>query len=297
MSEANHGRRMALRRKKSAHDRSLEAMVATQFPSFKLLPQELQNMIWQTAINSVKPCIVEVQQSILPSTRRSTYLQKPQFTSPCPVPGVLQACQASRYLALRRWKLSFAARGQDPKIFFDFNNDTLFLGTTVADMRYFVNNINRADREATQKLAFRLLQQWSKNYFHDVHSLCRVVRADFPALTQLIFPEIDLDAKRKEQIDSRWRRTQPRLDPRKTITVWRPAAVPLDWSFEEFMMTEFKSCCEQEGWSVPEMKRVDYDRVHLLEVEYDEDDRNMQKWHVDRMFEDIWGPVIDATMS
>lgn len=138
----------------STNPRDFRATSETLFPRFRLSPQKLQNMIWQTAIDCVKPRIVEALETTARNTRQSSYLQKRQFTPCYPIPGILHTCRASRHLALKRWKLAFAARYKDPKIFFDFSNDILCLDGVLVEMTSFARTVHRADREAVQMLCY-----------------------------------------------------------------------------------------------------------------------------------------------
>lgn len=261
------------------------------FSRFPLLPQELQNMIWQTAIDCVKPRIVEVHETTARETRESKHLQKRQFTSPCPIPGVLHACSASRQLALRRWKLSFASRCQHPKIFFDFSNDTLYFDGVFADMSTFVKRVDRGDRDAVQYLAIAALLEYERGYFHDGYDLCIALREDFPAVSNIRFPWVD--RKYPDPADPQLLevRLQQRLHPRKGITMWKKANPERDWDFEADTACEIKECCDENEWSYPDMKLVDSCYTDLCELEYDEDDRNFQRWHVEKLWKEMCLPV------
>jgi len=141
-------------------------------------------MIWHLAIYDVKPRIVKVEEGTIPSTRQSTYFRRRQFISTCHIPGVLHACRASRNLALRRWKLSFAAGRQPPKIFFDFSCDTLFIPE---DFRLgdFAERLNPVDRVKLSKMAISIKDLTSNDYAHNGFDLAWLLVKNFPSLTHL----------------------------------------------------------------------------------------------------------------
>jgi hypothetical protein len=47
-------------------------------------------------------------------------------------------------------------------------------------------------------------------------------------------------------------------------------------------MEGLKDCCRVKRWSVLETRRVDYESVHVSEVECYERERNRQKWQWER---------------
>jgi hypothetical protein len=257
------------------------------FTSFPRLPPEVQNMIWQIAIDSVRPRVVEVKENIelAPRSCRSKYGGKRQFISTCPIPGVLHACRASRSLALRRWRLCFAARYQEPKIFFDLEEDFLYFGRDFDNIRNFADAVDFKDRQATQLLAFHLRLQWASDYFYDGEDLSFVLFEDFPNVKVVLFPEYDLDEL--VEIGDRLRRRSSRLakpeppkakrDPKKTVI--RFCGTEREIDFESRSTQLVFDCLEARedlGWIEPAMIRVDYYRADLSEFEYNEDRRRLE---------------------
>lgn len=245
-------------------------------------------MIWQSAINSVRPRIVEVKENIelAPRSCRSKYGGKKQFVSACPIPGVLHACRASRSLALRRWCLCFAARYQEPKIFFDLEEDFLYFGRDFDNIRNFADAVDFEDRQATQLLAFHIRSQWASDYFYDGEDLSFVLNEDFPNVKVVLFPEYDLDelveiGKRLHRRSRRLAKPEPpkaKRDPKKTVIRFCGTDREIDF---ESQTTELVFDClearEDLGWMEPVMISVDYYKTDLSDVEYNEDQRRLEK--------------------
>jgi hypothetical protein len=278
-----------------------------KFCLFGNLPVEVQNMIWQIAIYDVKPRIVQVKENSIPSTRRSTYFNRREFISACPIPGVLHACRASRSLALRRWRQSFAASRQPAKIFFDFSCDILFIPEDLG-LANFAKRVDPVDRVRLNRLAISIKDLRNNLYPHDGFGLAYLLIKEFPSLTRLTFPEVNLDAVRAEEAEfrlaqrrlaksrpfgSRRRRTQPKPNPRKMIIQWyeadiasRQVEVPVAAAMRmmDFAYRTLTHTC-------PEMKRVDYGTLDLELVEYNEDQRRLDRAEAMRQVENVWEQV------
>lgn len=113
----------------------------------------------------IKPRNDLVMESSIPSTRPSTYLRRKQLISACPKPSVLHACRASRGLALRGWRLSFAAGRQPPKIFFDFSHDILFIPDGF-DLGKFARILDPVDCIVVSRMAIDITDLRSSDYAH-----------------------------------------------------------------------------------------------------------------------------------
>lgn len=271
-----------------------------KFILFAHLPPEVQNIIWQVAVNGVKPRIVEVKDYIEPTTRRSEYRRRRQFISTCPIPGVLHACRTSRSLALGRWKLSFAARYQEVKIFFDFSCDTLFLPPKFQYMVEFVESISSADREALKSIAFDLRSD--SDYYDTRWDLGVSLRRHFPALTQLTFTEKNIDNQRRtKRLRAERRlfnaprriRPRPKRDPRKTIIQWYRYDIPLRRAerLVDGTMRMLRRSYLATGFICPKMERVDYIKRDLAMLEFDEDQARLDWYEGRRKFKKRLGKV------
>lgn len=119
------------------------------FRVFVSLPQELQDSIWQQAIDSIAPRTVQL----------SITIPNPPAYSGTNIPNVLHACQTSRRLALRRWQLSFALPHIKRALFFDFTADILWLdagdeapyGGTL-----LISVLSEAERKQVRRIALSL---------------------------------------------------------------------------------------------------------------------------------------------
>ena len=75
---------------------------AVQFTFFKRLSQETQDAVWKLAIDAIEPRVVEIWEGYRKESSNGVYPWPwtGEFTSSCPIPGLLQACRDSRRLAL-----------------------------------------------------------------------------------------------------------------------------------------------------------------------------------------------------
>jgi 2EXR family len=192
-----------------------------QFTLFKRLPQETQDAIWKFAIEAIEPRVVEIWEGYRKESPDGEYPWPwtGEFTSSCPIPGVLHACCDSQRLALKRWKLCFAFERQPAKIFFDLNSDILYFGRAFDCIHTFREKSKKADRRAVHKIAFHLLQQWHSEYYETSGDLAIRLHRDFHALDEVVFVEKDVeyDWDRHEM-----GRAQKRPNPKKTVITFRP---------------------------------------------------------------------------
>lgn len=284
-----------------------------KFYHFGRLPPEVQNMIWLIAIYDVKPRIVMVKERSIPCTRRSTYFHRREFISTYPIPGVLQACRTSRSLALRRWRLSFAASHQPAKIFFDFSCDILFIpkDTRLGD---FAKRLNPVDRIRLNRIAITIGDLSNNDYAENGFDLALFLMKKFPSLTHLTFPEVNLDAVLAEEagrcaaqrrlgrsnpLGSRRRLSQLKPNPRMMVIQWYEAnlALPaglslpiIPWQVDTWILMIGRGY-RSLRYPCPEMKRVDYGTLDLGLIEYDEDQRRLDRAERRRYVEEVWQQV------
>ncbi len=238
----------AQRSKKSNKSQRVPATPSPAFPRFALLPQELQNMIWQCAIDAFRPRVVDVKEGTYIKTRRGAHLRKRQFTSPCPIPNVLHACRNSRHLALKRWRLSFATDDDPARIFIDFSSDTLYFDYEFGSIEEFTDRVKRDDLKRVRKIAFDTEWQLAKDYYDDGISMSHSLRMDFPGLTHLVIPEEDYDVD--------WnlfgaKMPQLTTDPNKTVILFFESDEDeMEWrTFDDYILDEFVEHREIMGWS------------------------------------------------
>lgn len=130
------------------------------FHLFKKFTLELQDEIWQHAVDGIGQRVVEFREGLyrnadgvaievlddkyqrgptddefdmvyyrnqrIPTTASEGDITwEPRFTSTCPIPALLHTTHGSRKCALKRWELAFAQGDKPSKVFFDFTYDTL----------------------------------------------------------------------------------------------------------------------------------------------------------------------------
>lgn len=98
------------------------------FTLFPNLAKELRLVIWKKALPG--PRIVELIYHRRKKDSEGDVIPG-HFTSRCHLPINLSVCQESRREALKQYKLSFATRNSDPKVYFDPSVDTLLLSWLV----------------------------------------------------------------------------------------------------------------------------------------------------------------------
>jgi hypothetical protein len=232
----------------------VEVAITRTFRLFSRLPQELQDSIWEYAIDLVGPRVVE------PYFRAATWDAKGTrtwpLTSSCPIPSVLHACRSSRRLALKYWKLSFAKANQPAAIFFNFSNDILFFGQQCPFISLFSKNVSLVERSAVQKLSFSLYNQGLEGYYYDGDSLATVLHNDFPCLELVVFAGEDDD-----DIEERYgaRRSRLRLvtrDPKKKVIIFyeNPKFARGSGGIFRRILSNYDAKCSQEGWRLPQRR-------------------------------------------
>ncbi|CZR56239.1 uncharacterized protein PAC_06127 [Phialocephala subalpina] len=132
------------------------------FRSFAQLPQELRDQIWQYAVWEEEGRVVEMNQNIKPPVGQDHW--SCEYTSAAKIPGLLHACHDSREAALERWELRFAFLDEPlphpPKVFFDFDTDTLYFGTKFSRIVMFVDGVEIDDYGRLCRLALDINAQY-----------------------------------------------------------------------------------------------------------------------------------------
>jgi hypothetical protein len=252
------------------------ATTGQTFSPFKRLPLEIQDAIWKCAIDSISPRVIELRKGV----RAMNYNQFPHqiptwignLTSSCPIPSMLHACQRSRWLALKRWKLSFAfGKGwrNPPTIFFDFAHDTLLLHSSpdngFASLNDFAADVNSRDRKALRKIAFSERDQFYRYYHSDGYSLARQLHRDFPALTNVIFlwTEKSIKNAHYEPIHE----DLPNLK-KPIITFFRESRGRVNRNLVGRFLEEYR----RHGWAHPQLDYMSYYRTNPNTVQILEDE-------------------------
>lgn len=257
------------------------AVPTLHFTLFKRLPAEVQDLVWQTAIDNFGPRILPYKVSTLDS--RFSHL-----CLPLPVPNILHVCQSSRRLSLKRWQLAWNTpedylgveekmkflrtwplEGGPPKedagieqkkFFFDFAQDTLFfawggwhgLGSKVEAVEV---GTCLSDRLALKKLAFILQGLPMRGY--EGFGCARNIHRLFPALESIVLvPDIgfyDVDFDQARFYDCPFENCRPAGDP----MLWEDDAakryesmtrVRTRHNLSRDFLEEFKTVYNQNQW-------------------------------------------------
>jgi hypothetical protein len=220
-----------------------EAIAAREFGLFAQLPQEIQDLVWKSAIDSIGPRVVEIKKRYYNG-----------FTSSCPIPNVLHACRASRQLALKRWKPSLAMKDGPARILFDSSMDILFFGRYYTYIVGFVYCVRPADRLELRHMAFDPLQQYYNDYFDDGEDLAINIHRHFPAIRSVMLVYHNQDYSREK----RWL-----LDPRRTVIEFYMAGSHQECvRMCEGTVRQFKDTCALRGWPCPQFEHKHYCRSY-----------------------------------
>jgi len=188
-------------------------MAPQAFHCFPHLAPELQELIWQHAIYSIPPRIVELrnnfwttlkpsddQQAIqaagglIANTTHGLHKLEWQYTSPCYIPTPLHVCSVSRELALRRWRLSFAddekgekhGKKKKRRIYFDFQTDVLWVGAKVPSLSGLVNVVGKEEGSGLRRLAFDFDDQLQARNSRSARNLAMILMGKFPLLEEVV---------------------------------------------------------------------------------------------------------------
>lgn len=218
------------------------------FSRFTEFPQELQDQIWGDAISNVSDRIVEIRhgQTIISS---------------CPIPPLLHACQSSRLLALKRWKLSFAKSDRRPRTFFDHSRDTLYFGQYFPNMDEFggQNQLASGMGAGVCRIAFSLESQWGDSN-DTVETRAFKIHGSFPDLKHITFMNmnLDFDFEAHEQGEP-----QPAPDPQKRLVTFKEIPYNDHGSTIHLrLLHKLESAFQRQRWEFPTWNRMDYQYVH-----------------------------------
>lgn len=91
------------------------------FPQFQKLHQELRDMIWEL---SILPRVIPLTARRDPKKPHPLVaISMPFISTTAPIPAQLHVCRDSRKVALQHYTLSFTRILEEPRIYFDFEND------------------------------------------------------------------------------------------------------------------------------------------------------------------------------
>ncbi|GAP90572.2 hypothetical protein SAMD00023353_5000620 [Rosellinia necatrix] len=135
------------------------AQEATSFTKFGQLPPELRIKIWEFALPGARVVMVNspyARQEWAPNSLDEALpqvLDEETWQSTTQIPALLHVNSESRHEALKHYSLSFGVGGAQPRIYIDFDRDTLFFGD--AELRPECSSLwaRTKDLEKVQRLA------------------------------------------------------------------------------------------------------------------------------------------------
>jgi hypothetical protein len=130
---------------------------ATSFTKFGELPPELRVNIWQLAMPEARTVVV--QSPYAKRSRRPTSLEgllpgsQDTWQSATQIPALLHVNSEARYEALKHYSLSLGVGAAQPRIYVDFERDTVFFGD--AELRSECSSLwnQTQDLDKVQRLA------------------------------------------------------------------------------------------------------------------------------------------------
>ncbi|OTA98427.1 hypothetical protein M426DRAFT_28473 [Hypoxylon sp. CI-4A] len=116
---------------------SRRAQAPTSFTKFKELPPELRIKIWQHAMPNARTVVVKSPHTKPAQAPRSLEEamskspdQEPTWSSATQIPALLHVNAEARHEALKHYKLSLGVGNAQPRIYVDFQRDTIFFGNS-----------------------------------------------------------------------------------------------------------------------------------------------------------------------
>ncbi|KAI0490510.1 hypothetical protein F4859DRAFT_10898 [Xylaria cf. heliscus] len=114
----------------------MEVQGVTSFTKFRELPPELRIKIWQFAIPEPRTVVVKspyTRQRHIPASLDDVLPQvhgnEDTWHSMTQIPSLLHVNAEARYEALKHYSLSFGVGGGQPRVYVDFDRDTVFFGS------------------------------------------------------------------------------------------------------------------------------------------------------------------------
>ncbi|KAI1117349.1 hypothetical protein F5Y14DRAFT_380698 [Nemania sp. NC0429] len=113
----------------------LKLQVATSFTKFRELPPELRIKVWQFAMPESRTVVIKsphARPEHLPTSLDDVLSQTPDtewaWQSTTQIPALLHVNCEARHEALKHYTLSLGIGKAQPRVYIDFDRDTLFLG-------------------------------------------------------------------------------------------------------------------------------------------------------------------------
>ncbi|TRX89531.1 hypothetical protein FHL15_009575 [Xylaria flabelliformis] len=175
----------------------IKALGATSFTKFRELPPELRIKIWEFAMPDARTIIVKspyTRQKRLPASLDGVLPQVQDegeaWQSPTQVPALLHVNAEARHEALKHYSLSFGVGKGQPRVYVDFDRDTIFFG--VAELQPDCSSLwaDTHDLDKVRRLAIVPQGAWRA---------LRWKKVDLNSLEKLIFVHDPEEAKPGDQ--------------------------------------------------------------------------------------------------
>ncbi|KAI2643198.1 hypothetical protein GGS21DRAFT_3382 [Xylaria nigripes] len=150
------------------------------FTRFNELPPELRIKIWQFAMPEPRIVVMKARNIERPASLEEALLQtvdcEKSWQSTTQIPPLLHVNAEARYEALKHYALSFGVGKTEPKVYVDFNRDTLFFGDAELISQHLSLWAKTKDLDNIRRLAtvpegtWRILQ-WSQSHLDSLKKL------------------------------------------------------------------------------------------------------------------------------
>lgn len=138
-------------------EKAIEKLSTAPPPAYRtteskpFLPPEILDQIWRTTIGLTRPRIVDIR----------CESKMDGLTSSCCIPPLLHVYSRSRSLALEHWPLCFPSLDHcngktESKIFFNYDQDTLFFPQEFVDICQFCDIVCKEERLKIRSVAWDL---------------------------------------------------------------------------------------------------------------------------------------------
>lgn len=139
------------------------------FTLFNQLPTELRHQIWEAALPG--PRIIQIKEKLVRKTKDEDEILS--LLSNSKAPPMLYVCRDSQRVAQKFYVPSFTFADSDPKIYFDFSADTLYL---LFDEYTLAHDDDFESEDSDDSLLINVDVRFENflDALHDVADLCRV---------------------------------------------------------------------------------------------------------------------------
>ncbi|KAI1771912.1 hypothetical protein F4818DRAFT_194440 [Hypoxylon cercidicola] len=183
----------------------------TTFPKFNELPPELRIKIWQDAMSDSRTVVVKSPYARQRHTHRSleeamsqVHDQEETWYSTTQIPALLHVNAEARHEALKHYTLSLGVGRAQPRVYVDFNRDTIFFGNSelkpeCSPLWASTRDLNQVQRLAVVPEGSWRVLRWKKV---DLNSLEKIIFVHDTEKFELgPLPQLIVDAPQEVGID------------------------------------------------------------------------------------------------